>query len=327
MLFYLYYFVRNKIFGVIRGVKIILVLLVIINSGSAQILELNRPLFTDEPFFNAKFISNNKVKSITGSRSSKKVKDIIRTKGLDFYYEFNKEGLLIKQIATFLAAENKKDTNIITYHYSTNNRLDYIRKSDSYGYFSYHYRYDEINNVVNQTYCRDENMCDYKGDFYIRNQYIINTDSFSYEKLSNTQLKKMYYNSYNKVYKEEFFYYNELGNLIEEYSKYIIGNKKSKTTYDYDEKGRIHKVVSIQNIDKGEKLSEEYYYDELDNILEIKVYLNDKYKTSKQYLYDKKTMLLTAQLIQEVETEFVQIIQYQYKFYNGESTSLTLDEH
>jgi len=120
---------------VIRGVKIILFLLVIINSGSAQILELNRPLFTDEPFFNAKFISNNKVKSITGSRSSKKVKDIIRTKGLDFYYEFNKEGLLIKQIATFLAAENKKDTNIITYHYGTTNKLDYIRKSDSYGYF------------------------------------------------------------------------------------------------------------------------------------------------------------------------------------------------
>lgn len=284
-------------------------------------------MFTDEPFFNAKFISNNKVKSITGSRSSKKVKDIIRSKGLDFYYEFNKDGLLTKQIATFLGQANKKDTNIITYHYGGNNRLDYVRKSDSYGYFSYHYKYDEINNIVNQTYCRDENMCDYKADFYIRNQYIINTDSFSYERLSNTQLKKLYYNSYNKVYKEEFYYYNELGNLIEEYSRYIIGNKKSKITYEYDEKGRINKVVSIQNIDKGEKLSEVYYYDDLDNILEIKVYLNDKYKTSKQYLYDKKTMLLTAQLIQEVETEFVQIIQYQYTFYNGETTSLTLDEH
>lgn len=311
----------------IRFVNIVFLLCLIANIANAQILEINRPLFTDEPFFNAKFISNNKVKSITGSRSSKKVRDIIRTKGLDFYYEFNKEGLLIKQIATFLAQGNKKDTNIITYHYSNNNRLDYVRKSDSYGYYSYHYRYDEINNVVNQTYCRDENMCDYKGDFYIRNQYVINTDSFSYERLSDTQLKKMYYNSYNKVYKEEFYYYNELGNLIEEYSKYIIGNKKSKITYEYDEKGRISNVVSIQNLNLNEKIKEVYIYDDLDNILEIKVYLNDKYKTSKQYLYDKKTMLLTAQLIQEVETEFVQIIQYQYTFYNGETTSLTLENH
>ncbi|MCB0380830.1 MAG: hypothetical protein KDD24_06185 [Flavobacteriales bacterium] len=311
----------------IRFVNIVFLLCLTANIADAQILEINRPLFTDEPFFNAKFISNNKVKSITGSRSSKKVRDIIRTKGLDFYYEFNKEGLLIKQIATFLAQGNKKDTNIITYHYSNNNRLDYVRKSDSYGYFSYHYRYDEINNVVNQTYCRDENMCDYKGDFYIRNQYVINTDSFSYERLSDTQLKKMYYNSYNKVYKEEFYYYNELGNLIEEYSKYIIGNKKSKITYEYDEKGRISNVVSIQNLNLNEKIKEVYIYDDLDNILEIKVYLNDKYKTSKQYLYDKKTMLLTAQLIQEVETEFVQIIQYQYTFYNGETTSLTLENH
>lgn len=308
-------------------VRTILFLLLLVNGLSAQILELNRPLFTDEPFFNAKFINKNKVKSITGSRSSKKVKDIIRTKGLDFYYEFNKEGLLTKQIATFLVQGNTKDTNIITYHYSDKNRLDYIRKSDSYGYFSYHYKYDEINNVVNQTYCRDENMCDYKADFYIRNQYIINTDSFSYEKLSDSQLKKLYYNSYNKVYKEEFYYYNELGNLIEEYSKYIIGNKKSKITYEYDEKGRINKVVSIQNLNQNLKISEVYIYDGFDNILEIKVYENDKYKTSKQYLYDKKTMLLTAQLIQEVETEFVQIIQYQYSFYNGETTSLTLEEH
>ncbi|MGE0562115.1 MAG: hypothetical protein AB7O47_09880 [Flavobacteriales bacterium] len=299
----------------------------IANVADAQILEINRPLFTDEPFFNTKFISKNKVKSITGSRSSKKVRDIIRTKGLDFYYEFNKDGLLIKQIATFLTQGNKKDTNIITYHYSDSNRLDYVRKSDSYGYFSYHYRYDEINNIVNQTYCRDENMCDYKGDFYIRNQYVINTDSFSYERLSDTQLKKMYYNSYNKVYKEEFYYYNELGNLIEEYSKYIIGNKKSKITYEYDEKGRISNVVSIQNLNLDERIKEVYIYDEFDNILEIKIYLNDKYKTSKQYLYDKKTMLLTAQLIQEVETEFVQIIQYQYMFYNGESTSLTFEHN
>ena len=295
--------------------------------GYAQILEINRPLFTDEPFFNSKFISQNKVQSITGSRSSKKVKDIIRTKGLDFYYEFNKEGLLIKQIATFIASGNKKDTNVITYHYNNKKRLDYIRKSDSYGYFSYHYTYDAVNNVVNQTNCRDENSCDYKADFRIKNQYIINTDSFSYERLSDKQLKKIYYNSYGKAYKEDFFYYNDIGNIIEENSKYIIGNKKSKITYEYDEKYRISKVVSIQNLNQNIKIGEEYFYDDFDNILEIKVYENDKYKTSKQYLYDKKTMLLSAQLIQEVETEYIQIIQYQYTFFNGETTSLTLENH
>lgn len=307
--------------------RILFFLLAITTIANAQILEINRPLFTDEPFFNTKFISQNKVYSITGSRSSKKVKDIIRTKGLDFYYQFNKEGLLMKQMATFISQGNKKDTNVITYHYNDNQSLEYVRKSDSYGYSSYHYQYDKLNNIVNQTFCRDENMCDYKADFIIRNQYIINSDSFSYERLSDAQLKKMYYNSYNKVYKEEFYYYNDLGNLIEENSKYIIGNKKSKITYDYDEKGRVSKVVSIQNLSLSDKLSEEYIYDEFDNILEVKVYVNDKYKTSKQFLYDKKTMLLTAQLIQEVETEFVHIIQYQYTFYNGETTSLTIEGH
>lgn len=309
--------------------KFLIILLVIlsiaINVTIAQILEINRPLFSEEPFFNPKFISQNKVFAITGSRSSKKVKDIIRTKGLDFYYEFNREGVLTKQISTFIAQGNKKDTNITTYHFNDKKQLEYIRKSDSYGYSSYHYSYDDLNNLVNQVYCRDENRFDYKANFTIKNQYIISSDSFSFVKISDTQIKKLYYNNYKKVYKEEYSYYNELGNLIEESYKYIIGNKKSKTIYEYDEKGRINKVINQPNLNQNSILSEEYFYDEFDNILEVKVYENDKYKTSKQYLYDKKTMLLTAQLIQDVETEFVHIIQYQYTFYNGETTSLTLE--
>lgn len=295
--------------------------------GLSQILDINKPVFSEEPFFNTRFIQQNGIKLITGSRSSKKVKDIIRTKGLDYYYEFNERGFLTKQMSTYHNQVEKKDTNIIIYYYNEKNQLTTIRKSDSYGYFSNHFKYDDSNQVINQTYCRDENYCDYKADFDLAKQYTINTDSFSYEKQGELQYKKLYYNKYNKVYREEFFYFNELGYLREIYSRYIIGNKKSKVQYEYDEKGRVGKIIHFANLSTNDQESEVFLYDELDNLLEIKVYQNDKYKTSKQFLYDKKTYLLTAQLIQDIETEFIQIIQYQYTFYTGDRTSLTLDKH
>lgn len=296
-------------------------------SSFCQILDINKPLFSDEPFFNEQFIRQNKVKSIQGARSSKKVKDIIRTKGLNFFYEFNPDGTLSKQMATFHNPTQCKDTNIIEYSYTKNHLLEYTRKSDAYGFYSHRYFYDTHNQLIKQTYHREENVCSSKNTFQLGNEYEISADSFSYHKLSAEQIKKIYYNNYNRPYKEEISYYDDLGYLKEIYAKFLIGNKKSKVTFGYDEKGRVIEVNHFSDLSKEHKTTEKYFYDQLDNVLEMKIFENDKYITSKQFLYDKKTFLLTAQIIQDVPTEFIRIIQYQYTFYNGETTSLSLEDN
>lgn len=53
-------------------------------SAFSQLLDANQPLFKEDPFFNKKFIKTNQIKSIKGSWSSKKVKDIIRKKECRF---------------------------------------------------------------------------------------------------------------------------------------------------------------------------------------------------------------------------------------------------
>jgi YD repeat-containing protein len=323
MLFYFWFFAKRKSS---RLKSLLLNIFILLNfCAAAQILDLNKPLFSDEPFFNSNFIRLNKIKSIKGSRSSKKVKDIIRTKGLDFYYEFNTAGNLTMQISTFHDPKLRKDTNVINYYYDKTNNLTLIRKNDTYGYYSHEYSYDKSGGINKQTYCREENLCDAKNYFQLGNRYVIMSDSFSYQQLSDKQIKKTFYNNYKKPYKEQIDYNNELGYLTEEYTKFLIGNKKHKTTYQYDEKGRVIKIITNADLNTPDTSTEEFYYDELGNILEIKIYENSTYKISKQFLYDKKTFLLTAQLIQEVETEFIKIIQYQYTFYSGESTNLTIE--
>ena len=250
------------------------------SSLCSQILEMNKPLFSDDPFFNTSFIRANKIKSITGSRSSKKVRDIIRKKGLDYQYRFHKNGLLKEQLATFYGLGNQKDTNITAYHYNSKGALISKRKNDQHGYYSYNYLLDALGNIIKETYCRDENKLTSKNEFQLAKQYIIKSDSFSYHQLNEQQIKKIFYNNYGKSYKEQFNYYNEYGYLIEEYTKFLIGNTKSKITYEYDEKGRIIKTENFSNLSENKKITNVYSYDEVGNVLEIKVYNNDKYITS-----------------------------------------------
>jgi hypothetical protein len=291
--------------------------------SNAQILGINKPLFSDLPFFNSSFIKTNSVQSITGSISSKKVRDIIRSNGLDYYYEFNEMGELKNQLSTHFS-NNIKDSTITSYEYENNN-IRVKRKSDSYGYFSYHYQYDELNNLITQTYCRDENKFENKNKFELKKEYVIVKDSFSYQILNAKQTKKIFYNGYGKKFKEQSNYYNEHGYLIEEYTKFIIGNKKKKLIYEYDENGRLFKKHTYVNIAQDKIITEVYTYDNIGNVLDIKYYDGDKHTSTKQFLYDNKTMLLSALIIQEMETEFLRIIKYSYTFFDGTINFTELD--
>ena len=299
---------------IVKYLLSVIVFILLSLNAKAQLLDANKQLFDEDPFFNEKFIKINKIKSIKGSWSSKKVKDIIRKKNVDFYYEFDENGMLKQQYSTFLSQNIKKDTSVIAYAYNNENKIIVKRKTDNNGFFSLTYDYDAKGNLLKETYAREENASNTKNDFSLKKQYIIKTDSFHYEQLSKNQENITYYNSYGKSYKETFYYYDELGYLSEIYTKYLIGNKKSKITYKFNETGRLGERTTHADFNNNLIKKEEFIYDEIGNLMEIKTYENDEYKTSTQFLYDKN-MLMTAQLTKVIATEFLTIIQYEYSFY------------
>ncbi len=294
-------------------------------SSYAQILGVNKPLFSDAPFFNTEFIKINSIKSITGSISTKKVRDIIRTKGLKSHYTFNENGMLTTQLSSILS-NGQKDTAITFYEYNETGNVEVKRKSDGEGFYSYLYQYDAKNDIVRETYSRDENIHKTKSKFELKKKYIIKTDSFSYEHYDLKQTKKIYYNSYGIKYKEQIDSYDELGYLAEEYSKFIIGNNKKKISYEYDEFGRLFKKHVFTNLSKDQKSTEVYSYDEIGNVIAVKNYNNEEHVSTKQFLYDIKTMLLSAIIIQEISNEYLKIIKYDYTFFDGSSNITQLDK-
>lgn len=281
----------------------------------SQLLDINKPLFSDDPFFNSSFIKENEIKTITGSRSSKKIQDIIRAKGLDYFYEFNIDGNLIHQVSTFFINGQNKDTNIISYQYDQFNNLILRRKSDNYGFFSHQFLFDSLNRIIKKTYNREENALNCKGNFELCKRFKISSDSFSYQQLTKSQIKKKYYNNYGKPYKQQFIYLNDFGYTIETNTKYLIGNNKSKTTYRYNENGWLIEKSESTTLTGNKKNTVKYDYDNIGNMLEIQHFSEDVMITKKQFLYDKKTMLITAQIIQDMSSGYLQIIQYQYSFY------------
>jgi hypothetical protein len=229
--------------------------------------------------------------------------------------------MLETQLSSIIS-NGKKDTSITFYEYKENGKIKLKRKSDGEGFGSFHFEYDLLNNIKRQTYCRDENLHKEKNRFELKKKYVIKTDSFSYKKFSAKQTKKYFYNSYGIKYKEQTNTYDDLGYLSEEYTKFIIGNNKKKISYEYDEFGRLYKKHFFTNISKNTNKTEVYSYDEIGNVIEIKHFKEENHISTKQFLYDIKTMLLSAIIIQEIETEYLKIIKYDYTFFDG-STNIT----
>ena len=270
--------------------------------------------FTDMPFFNVQFMKNNGVKAIRGSISFKKELDIIRKQDLIQIFEFDSLGRQTSSINTFKSITGKKDTAIVYYEYEGIN-LILRRKSDTYGFFSDNYKFDSADRVIKKTYCRDDNAGPDKFHFELKKQYVIVSEEYKYEQASELVLKRLHFNNYKRSFKEELIKTDDNGYLKEITSKTVIGNRRSKTTFEYDYKGQVFKKVEQLNLDKANKTRNEYIYDDLGNLIEHNYYKNGIHKIYRKLLYNGKTMLLETQLSKNMSTNTITITKYVYEFY------------
>ena len=82
--------------------------------GFGQMMENEKgTIFSDHPFFNEKFIRSVKLKSLTGTISSKKELGTIKQTGKKQAYFFNENG----SFAGSFQVSQKNDTSFIYYEY------------------------------------------------------------------------------------------------------------------------------------------------------------------------------------------------------------------
>ena len=278
---------------------------------NSQIIDnKNGQAFTDQPFFDEKFIKLNKVNKIKGVYTFKKAGDIMRKTEFKSTYEFNELGQLIETFET-RNDDGIKDTIQNLYEYFPSNLLKIHRKKDSGGYGSIHYERDKQGRIISEETHRDV----FKEKGVLERTFIINKESMKYDTFP-LQLKKTVSNSYDLPYMEEFSYFNSDGYLLEKEESLKMTSGKVKQVYEYNAKGLISAIRSNATIDG--KFAEEWFfkYDELGNLTEKHIYKNGIFTTDIQIIYNVDTKLLSSVLTRDVKTNFIMILRFMnYEFF------------
>ena len=130
------------------------------------------------------------------------------------------------------------------------------------------------------------------------------------------QTKITVFNSYGLPYLDEFYYYNELGYLVERVQRLKMTSAVLTEKYGYNEKGNIASIKTYQfdpEIPAEETL---YFYDQNSNLLEKHFYRNGVFKTEIEMIYNDKSKLLSYVLTRDVATQFIMILGFKnYVFY------------
>jgi YD repeat-containing protein len=283
--------------------------------GKSQFLDNSKGnAFSEIPFFNEKFVKNNKIKSLKGTYTFKKMGDIMRETDYVFQYDFDNKGHLIQSFET--NNESRKiDTTLLLYSYYKDGNLAFVRRKDNIGYYSTHFFYDSINRVIKEEYKRD---IDTAGTFFVpsfERSMLLNFETIKYEKTGVFE-KSTVHNSYGLPFKEIISTHDSTGYLISKEEKLKFGNQRTITQFEYNENGWISNI-KITNSNNS-KLNQElrFKYDEFGNLSEKHIYKNNQFITDIQVIYNLKTGLISSILTRDVATNFISILRFEVvKFY------------
>ena len=297
----------------IATLKIILLFLFFngLSSFNAQMINNEKPnILSEEPFFNPVFIKSVSLKSLIGTVSTKKELGTIKSSGKKQNYCFNKLG----QLTCSYTTNYKRDSNFIFYEYLKNN-LAVKRYSDSYGFYSYSYSYNDQGLKSKQTYSRDKNASKSKINFSLLEQYVVFEESYNYS-FSDTIVLRTISNSNGRPYQKQEYYYNQLGYLEKVKTILLINNNVKSEIYKYNEKGFLKSVNYFKENNETAYKGVKYNYDEWGNVTFIDEYKQEVRVNHKELLYNPATFILKTILSQDLVTNLITITKFKPKFYN-----------
>ena len=278
-----------------------------INNESGQI-------FTETPFFNEKYIRSVKLKSITGTISSKKELGAIKSSGKKEAYIFNEKGnLTIHYLSS--KTKNKPDTTFTFYEYNLKNENTIFRVSDSYGFYSYSKKYNDLGKLINKTYSREKNASKSKMNFKLEEKYVIFQEGYLYENKDST-IEVTTLNSNGKPYQRQIYYYDSFNYLFKIHTRLLISNSTKYEKYTYNDRGLLKSIQYFNNENETPIKELRYDYDEWGNVTFMDEYKDNVRVIHKELLYDPSTLILKTILSQDLVSNLITIVKYKPEFYN-----------
>jgi hypothetical protein len=278
-----------------------------------QMLNPDKNLFSDEPFFNPEFIRKNKIKSLHTEHFYKPDKEMMYPKGLMIIYEFNADGHLSRQLSRFKIPGGGYDTTYIYYEFDPEGKWITKRTTDNFGFYSLGFKYDKKGNVVEEVYNRELNENQANGNFVLAKQYPIGVEKYEFNYVNPVFYKKRYLNNLSMPFKEVAFALNEQGKVVEETGTFLTTRMLERKTFKYDAEGKLVEKTEYSDVSKEVEFRYEYKYDEKGNLLEIKKFRNTELQVNTEFMLENNGFI-SAKLALDYAAKMIDVVKFSYLF-------------
>ncbi|MEO8589306.1 MAG: hypothetical protein ABI432_08070 [Flavobacteriales bacterium] len=268
---------------------------------------------TDDPnalHFNERFIERNRVASIVGQKMIKRDNMPMQEQKEKYLYRFDEQGRPVYSNNSFGQPGSGRDTASVTYTYNEQGQLVRRLRNDLAGHFTYTTERDADGRVVRETYSRVENLGTDRYTLVPGLTTEISDEHFSYSTLNDTTWRKLYLNNLNLPYREQTFVSDHHGYLRSIEDRYLITERRSRTSFTYDHNGRLAERVEQPDLDRPRKLRHTWLYDAAGNVISGELWHDDRQMTHVEFLYEEQSMLLKARLTKDMETGQINVVRY-----------------
>lgn len=290
----------------------------------AQLLDNSRGLaFTDLPFFNTPFVKASHLKQIKGTYIFKKQGDILRESQFVYVFNFDTLGRLVQQYQT-AKGDVVTDTTVSLFDYTFDGKLVRKRVSQTRGFLSTYYSYNNNGQVTQEEVYRDIDTTHSLLSPKAERSILWNSETMSYSKDINSVRKKVY-NSYGIQYLESTSYFDSLGLLKNVEELYMITRDRIVTSYYYNQKGWVERISTRKNNDTTPLSENIFTYDDFGNLKSKFEYKKGVFTTEYQVIYSGLTGMLYSVIIREVASNFISIIKFSEPTFYDSPLSIAKD--
>jgi hypothetical protein len=302
---------------------------------SAQLISTGSPLIEiGNKNFDPEFVRKNKIKHIDIRSVNKPDGAIIIDKGTSYGYTFNEKGYVTQYFYTVFntviidekSTQNKpssdglkrkyiNDTIWIDVLYDSLNRVICKRVNTDNIFDSYYYDYNDKNQIIGYTHCRESNANNNPKKFEKGVQTVLSAETYKYYELSPLQIKQECINTSGFPYKQNIISFDSKKNIASECCEFIAGWHRKEYQYAYDSNGRVKNKTVKSNETKSAKTEHMYEYSKSGNILTEKKYVNGELNMEYNYLYDEQSNLVKSEVNRNHKNAVILIVKYKYEFY------------
>lgn len=292
--------------------------------------------------FNAEVIKTNKIKSIVLDIVDKPDGTVIIDKDATQGFEFDENGRIVRYYYTVLSkvlqqeievpaikrhgkiirpASTRIETNYINdtifsnLFYDAAGRVICRRMRSGDYYDAFYYEYNDGGQIKKEMHCKETNVSENKNEFKLGVQSILSSETFVYESLTSTQLKKKCLNDEGREYKMAILNYDEKGNLLSEAFDFIVSWMHQENAYEYNTSGNLTRRIFKSNESGEMKLESTYEYDAAGLLLSEKKLNGAEVQNEISYLFDDTTKLVKSHLNRDFKNASIGIVKYAYTYY------------